>query len=168
MKKNWLFLFLVILIALVFCTTGLYAGTAVQDVIKMENKAYQSHKKGIATFTHKKHAEEYAAQNPDLYKKECGECHHDKDNKPLTLKVGDAVQNCIECHNKPGESPKGKDDPQLSKKETLAFHAEAIHENCKGCHKAFNKAKNSKAAPVSCAKCHPKKPGAKDDADEKE
>ena len=30
----------------------------------------------------------------------CGECHHDKDNKPLNnLKIGDDVQNCIECHN---------------------------------------------------------------------
>jgi cytochrome c553 len=156
MKRSVLLL-LTVVAGVVFFAAGLNAGTAVQDIIKMENKAYESHKKGIVTFSHKKHMEVYATQNPELYKKGCGECHHDKENKPLTLKAGDAVQNCIECHNKPGESPKGKDAPQLSKKEQMTYHAEAMHENCKGCHKAFNQAKNSKAAPVTCVKCHPKK-----------
>jgi len=165
MKKKVLLL-LTVVAGVVFFAGGLNAGTAVKDIITMENKAYQSHKKGIATFSHKKHMEEFATQNPYLYKKGCGECHHDKENKPLTLKAGDAVQNCIECHNKPGESPKGKDAPQLSKKEQMTYHAEAMHENCKGCHKAFNQAKNSKAAPVTCVKCHPKK--GKDDTEEKE
>jgi len=165
MKRKLLLMLAVVAGSVVFAA-GLYAATTVKDVIQMENKAYASHKKGIATFSHKKHMEEYATQNPELYKKGCGECHHDKDNKPLTLKAGDDVQNCIECHKKPGESPKGKDAPKLSDKEKMEYHAEAIHANCKGCHKAFNTAKNSKAAPVTCTKCHPKK--GKDDKEDAE
>ena len=150
-------LLLFITLGFVLFAVGLYAATTVEDVIQMENKGYSAHKKGIVTFSHKKHSEEYGAKNPDLYKNGCGECHHDKDGKPLTLKMGDEVQGCFECHNKPGEKPKGKDAPKLSKKEQLAFHAEAIHANCKGCHKAFNKANNSTNAPITCNKCHPKK-----------
>jgi hypothetical protein len=140
----------------IFCFAGgaLYAGTEVQDVIKMENKAYEKHKKSIVMFTHKKHAEDY--------KIGCGECHHDEKGKPLeNLKYGDDVKGCIDCHAKPGERPKGKGQPKLTKKERLAYHAEAIHYNCRDCHKAFNKEKGLKskdpgAAPTSCNQCHPK------------
>lgn len=155
MKKSLIQLALVVA-GIVFLAAGVYAGTDVQDVIKLENKAYKTHKKGIVSFTHKKHMEDYATANPKLYKNGCGECHHDDKGKPLALKVGDDVQGCIECHKKPSERPKGKDAPKLSKKEKLEYHAEALHMNCKDCHKAFNKAMKSKAAPTSCAKCHPK------------
>jgi class III cytochrome C family protein len=128
--------------------SGLYAGTEVKDVINMENKAYEKHKKSIAVFTHKKHVEEYGAG--------CGECHHDEKGKPLNdLKMGDDVQNCIECHSKPGQKPKKS---KLTPKEELQYHAEAIHDNCRGCHKDFNKKnKPKKKAPTSCNGCHPKK-----------
>lgn len=134
--------------------SALYAGTTVPDEIKMENKAYDAHKKGIVMFSHKKHAADYKAG--------CGDCHHDEKGKPLAnLKEGDDVKGCIECHSKPGEKPKGKGKPKLTKQEELAYHAEAIHENCKGCHKDHNKEKGLKsndkgAAPVTCTKCHPK------------
>ncbi len=139
------------------CMAGigvLYAGTEVKDVIKMENKAYETHKKAIVMFSHKKHTEDYKAG--------CGECHHDENNKPLNnIKIGDDVKNCIECHKIPSERPKGKGAPKLTKKERLAYHAESIHYNCKDCHKKFNKEKGLKskdkgAAPVTCAQCHPK------------
>jgi len=138
-----------------FAGSTLYAGTEVADVIKMENKAYEKHTKTIVMFSHKKHTDEY--------KVGCGECHHDDKGKPLDkLKLGDDVQNCIACHAKPGERPKGKGAPKLSKKERLDYHAEAIHYNCRDCHKAFNKEKGFKskdpgAAPVSCKQCHPGK-----------
>ena len=127
---------------------GLYAGTEVQDVIKMENKAYEKHTKSIVEFTHKKHVEEYKAG--------CGDCHHNEKGEPLNdLKMGDDVKNCIECHSKPGMKPK---KAKLTPKEKLQYHAEAIHQNCRGCHKDFNKKnKPKKKAPTSCAKCHPKK-----------
>lgn len=153
-RKSLLLIFAITGIATLFIAAGIYAGTAVQDAIKMENKAYKSHKKSIVTFSHKKHVEDYKAG--------CGECHHDKNNKPLDkLKAGDDVQNCIECHKIPGERPKGKGAPKLTKKERLAYHAEAIHYNCKDCHKKFNrkkglKSKDKGAAPTTCNTCHPK------------
>ena len=137
----------------------------------MQNKAYKKHKKGIVEFSHKKHAEAYAKNHPEFYKNGCGECHHDDQNKPLSnLKTGDDVQSCIACHKKPGEMPskkkkamrKAKLKKAEQKKKKLVYHAEAIHENCRGCHKLYNKksklkSKDPKAAPTTCKKCHPKK-----------
>jgi cytochrome c553 len=147
MKNKRLLVAAIIGIATLFLAAGLYAGSAVPDVIKMQND--YEHTKGIVEFSHAKHVAEYKAG--------CGDCHHDENNKPLAdLKEGDNVQKCIECHNKPGEKPKGKGAPKLSKSEKLQYHAEAIHANCKGCHKAYNKKNKTKAAPTTCTKCHPK------------
>ena len=166
MRKKVLLIAVFVGIAVIFATTGIHAGKEVKDEIIMKNPAYKKHKKSILTFTHKKHAEEYANDHPDLYPRKCGECHHDEDNKPLeNLKDGDDVQNCIECHKKLGETPrktkkKWKAD-KVSKKEQkkmkLEWHAEAIHYNCKDCHKKFNKKTKTKDAPTTCKKCHPKK-----------
>ncbi len=161
MNKRYLVTLLVAVIATLFVVAGIYAGTEVKDDIIMENCAYAKHTKSIQTFTHLKHSKEYAEKNPDLYKAGCGECHHDKDNKPLSnLKEGDDVQNCIECHKKPGYMT-GKEAKGLSKEQKREYHANAIHDNCKGCHKKFNKSKKLKskdegAAPTTCKKCHPK------------
>jgi len=155
-KKN-LTILMIILMSLLFITAGIYA-KVVPDIIELNDPAYEKHKKGIVKFTHQKHQIEYAKQYPELYENRCGECHHDKDNKPLTeLKEGDDVQRCIECHKMAGERPKGKSAPKLNKKERLEYHAEAFHYNCKGCHKKFNKQYKPKKAPTTCAKCHPKK-----------
>ena len=136
--------------AAVFLAAGLYAGTQVPDEFNLMPQLKEGkYTDRVVPFTHKKHAEEYAAS--------CGECHHDSNNKPLDLKVGDNVQPCIECHKKPGERPKGKDAPKLSESEKLQYHAEAFHGNCKDCHKKHNKENNTKAAPTSCTKCHVKK-----------
>ncbi len=156
-KRSWIFVAVMAGIALLFTAGPLVAGK-MPDTIKMENKAYKKHKKGIVVFAHKKHSEDYAKKAPDLYKNGCGECHHDDKGKPLTnLKDGDPVKSCIECHKKPGERPKGKNAPKLSKKQRLEYHAEALHYNCKGCHKLYNKKFKTKAAPTTCAKCHKKK-----------
>lgn len=131
-----------------FMATGVFAGTDVKDVIEMNNGAYKKHKKGICVFTHKKHAEEY--------KIDCGDCHHDKDGKAIKgLKMGDDVQNCIECHKKAAKAkaPKGE---KWSKKKKREFHADAIHDNCIKCHKKHNKKTKTKDAPASCKGCHPK------------
>jgi hypothetical protein len=148
--------------AALFVAAGIYAKTA-PDVIKLEDPAYKEHKKGVVEFTHGKHQKDYAKEYPDLYKNGCGECHHDEDNKPLSsLKEGDDVQKCIECHKIAGEAPKGKKaKKKLSKKEKIKdYHAEALHENCRSCHRAFNKKYKPKKAPTTCSKCHP---GSKDE-----
>jgi len=150
MKKTTFYKIALLIISgiLIVGISGIYAGTEVKDVIRMENKAYEKHKKSIVEFSHKKHTEEYKAG--------CGECHHNEKGEPLKdLKAGDDVKNCIECHSKPGMKPK---KAKLKPKEKLQYHAEAIHQNCRGCHKDFNKKnKPKKKAPTSCGKCHPKK-----------
>jgi hypothetical protein len=153
MRKQYFFTAALIGVFL-FASYGAYAGTEVPDVIKMENEAYDVHKKAVMTFSHKIHIDEYKAG--------CGKCHHDDKGNPLdNLNVGDDVQDCVECHNIPGERPKGKGAPKLTKKERLDYHAEAIHYNCVGCHKKVNKEKGLKpksegASPVLCKHCHPK------------
>ncbi len=151
-KHNFVRSVVMVTIALfVVGITGLYAGTTAPDVVKMENKGYAKHTKGLVQFSHKKHATEYKAG--------CGDCHHDEKGKPLaSLKEGDDVKDCFDCHSKPGLAPKGKNAPKLSKKEKVQqFHAEAMHANCIECHKTHNKKTKTKAAPVTCKDCHPKK-----------
>jgi hypothetical protein len=156
MMKKGLLLTAVIAFVTVFAVGILQAGTEVPDEIMMQSD--YPHTKGIVKFHHKKHSEEYGAT--------CGECHHDANNKPLNdLKAGDHVQKCIECHKKPGEVPKELKKEwrakKIKKKEkdklTLEFHAEAMHDNCRTCHKKYNKDNKTKAAPTTCTKCHPKK-----------
>ena len=156
----------IIATVILLIAAGIYA-KAVPDVIELKDPAYKEHKKGVVHFEHKKHQDDYAKQYPEFYKNGCGECHHDKDNKPLSsLKEGDDVQKCIECHKKPGEVPKKlkkewrekKLKKAEKKKLELEYHAEALHDNCRVCHKKYNKKyKPKKKAPTTCAKCHPKK-----------
>ncbi len=158
MGKKYLRVTMVVALATLFIAGGIYAA-AVPDVIPLEDKAYKKHKKGVVKFEHKKHWDDYAKEYPEFYKNGCGECHHDKDNKPLTeLKEGDEVQKCIECHKIAAEAPKGKKaKKKLSKKEKIKeYHAEALHANCRVCHKKFNKKYKPKKAPTTCKKCHPK------------
>ena len=111
------------------------------DVIPMNNPAYAAHKKPIVQFTHKAHIEAYQLA--------CGDCHHDENGQPLELKAGDAVQGCIACHDQPGKAPK-----DVKGADKLKYHTNALHANCIGCHKEYNKANNTKAAPASCKACH--------------
>ena len=157
---NKILVVLVIVVsAALFAAGGIFA-KAVPDMIKLEDPAYKKHKKGVVDFTHGKHQTDYAKKYPEFYKNGCGECHHDEDNKPLSkLKEGDDVQKCIECHKIAAEAPKGKKaKKKLSKKEKIKdYHAEALHQNCRGCHRKYNKKyKPKKKAPTTCAKCHPK------------
>ncbi|CAN2041515.1 Cytochrome C [Candidatus Magnetomoraceae bacterium gMMP-15] len=151
MKKRSLVLTAIVAIASLFIA-GMIVAADFPATIKMEDSAYKKHKKGIVTFTHEKHFKEY--------KVGCGECHHDKDSKALDkLKVGDSVQKCIECH-KETKKVKGK---KLSDAKKREYHAQAMHDNCKDCHKKFNKknklkdGKDKNAAPTKCKTCHPKK-----------
>lgn len=162
MDKKFFLIAVTIGISLLLLGTGIHAGNKVADVIKLENKAYADHKEGVVIFQHRKHQKEYREKNPGLFKSACGECHHDKDNKPLVnLKEGDEVQNCIECHKKPAYV-KGNEAKGLSKKQKREYHANAMHDNCKACHKESNKKKGLKLkdkgyAPNTCNSCHQKK-----------
>lgn len=102
------------------------------------------HTKTLVTFPHKKHAIDY--------KVTCGQCHHDDAGDPRTdLNMGDSVESCIDCHAEPGQSPRGA---KLSKTDRLEYHADVLHDNCRGCHKQHKKEGGSGAAPTACSKCH--------------
>ena len=138
MNKRTLGVALIVAMAVsLFTVAGLYAGATLPDEIQM-NSAYK-HTKSLPVFSHKKHMGDY--------KIGCGECHHDDQGKSLTsLKEGDTVQKCFECHKKPGEL-KGKKAKGLSKEEKRMYHANAVHENCLGCHRTFNKRKKPRQRP---------------------
>lgn len=148
MNKKLLMLLLATGIAVIFIATGLYAGTEVKDNLILEDPGYKKPKKRAPkfkslAFTHKKHMEDH--------KISCGECHHDKENKPLDLKIGDNVQKCSECHNKFKKDKKNKKD--------IMVHENAMHQNCKTCHKQVNIEAGDKKgtkgpAPYACSKCH--------------
>ncbi|MFH1886597.1 MAG: cytochrome c3 family protein [Pseudomonadota bacterium] len=160
MRKTSLILILAAFAAVAVISQTTWAGCEVADVIVMKNAAYAEHSKPIVSFTHKKHYTEFGAT--------CGECHHDDKGQALAdLKEGDDVQPCIACHKKPGEMPRDekkevKGLPKDEKKaREMAYQAEAIHENCQGCHKDHNKDKGLKKgdagfAPTSCNDCHVK------------
>ena len=156
MKTRGFFITIAIGMIVLFASVALYAGTNAPAVIKMEND--YKHTKAIVEFSHDKHVKEYNAG--------CGDCHHDENNKPLSdLKEGDAVKKCIECHSKPGQVDKKtkaawrKKKIKKKEKDTLSrqWHAEAIHDNCVGCHKQFKKKNKASSIPTTCVKCHPKK-----------
>jgi hypothetical protein len=132
--------------AFILCSfaTLLYAGTTFQKIIPMNEPSY-NHKKKIVQFTHKKHV--------SAYQLKCGECHHDKTGQPVVLKHGANVDRCIKCHSKPGEI-KGKKAKGLSKADKRKFHANALHDKCRGCHKQLKKSGKTNKAPTSCGKCH--------------
>lgn len=153
-----------IAMAVVFTAVNNYAGTKVADVIHLENKAYRKHKEGIVIFQHRKHQEEYREKNQELFNSTCGECHHDEENKALIkLKEGDEVKKCIECHKK-ADYIDGKEAKGLSKEKKREYQANAMHDNCKECHKKYNtrkglKSKDKGYAPSTCKTCHPKNKG---------
>ncbi len=156
MRRKSIVLTVILGVACLFFAAGLYAKVA--DVLKIDKTGYGELTKGEIEFHHKKHTEEYAKEFADLYTNGCGECHHDAKHQPLKdLKADSKVQHCIECHKKPGEAPKGKDAPKLTKEQKREYHAEAMHDNCESCHREFNKKYKPKKAPVTCNDCHPKK-----------
>ncbi|MCF8092264.1 MAG: cytochrome c family protein [Desulfotignum sp.] len=152
MNKKLIMLLLAGAIAAIFVTTGLQAGTQVDDTFPITTPGYEDtkRKKGPprfkpVTFTHKKHTEDYGIS--------CGECHHDETGEPLELKMGDEVHPCYECHN---IFEKDKDN-----RRDIMVHENAMHENCRECHKEVNiEAGDPKGrkgpAPTSCNQCHEK------------
>jgi hypothetical protein len=140
-------------------STYTFAETTVQDVIKFDGAVSESQPEegsftrvyeGPVTFTHKKHIE--------LYNIGCGKCHHKGPDKPLDdLKLGDKVTKCIVCHSNPGII-RGYAEMGLSDEEKREYYANAMHDRCIGCHKSYNRKTVDTLAPMSCIRCHERKP----------
>ena len=76
-------------------------------------------KGGKVLFTHSVHAGEYTS--------DCLDCHHNLED--------DEVYDCSDCHDPSGD-------------EGLLSRADAMHDQCKGCHEEAG------AGPVDCNSCH--------------
>ncbi len=122
-------------VAMIFSTAMVQQASAAApaadapDTVEIHSSVYTKYKQGPVEFSHKEHSE--------TYKVKCAQCHH-------TWKEGEPVKKCEDCHK---EKKEGK-TPKLEK---------AFHDNCKDCHKAYNKAQGSKDAPTACKDCHAKK-----------
>ena len=139
------------------------AAAEMPEIIKMQNPAYSEHTKPLVEFPHKKHTAEFSSKQPELFVNRCGACHHDEDGQPLVdLKAGDPADPCIGCHSEPGRIPgevkKQMREQNLSREERQVrereYHAEALHDKCRGCHRKVRKKNRSTSAPTTCLKCH--------------
>lgn len=159
------------LTAMLTAAAALLAGTVpatagdVPEIIAMDNLDYDEHTKPIVEFPHQRHTDAFPQKYPDFFSAGCGSCHHDDEGKALTdLAPGDDVNACIDCHSEPGKVPsdvkKQMREQKLSREEKKSwereYHAEAVHDLCRGCHRKVRKADRSTSAPTSCMKCHTK------------
>ncbi len=77
--------------------------------------------------THLKHVEDHGLS--------CVDCHHE-------YKEGEPVQKCSECHK-----AEKTDEVGVTMKE-------ALHANCRGCHRELAKSNPETSAPYTCSSCH--------------
>jgi hypothetical protein len=151
------------LTGVMLAAAALMAAATVPDVIELKHEQYAEHTKDIVEFPHQKHSAEFQAKFPAQFIDGCGTCHHDDDGAPLSdLQPGDDVNPCIECHSEPGEIPR-EVKQQLREKDLSLdqrrarereYHAEALHDLCKGCHREVKRKNRASNAPTTCRKCH--------------
>ena len=135
MARRFVVFLLVVFAGLVFLHVRTLIATEIPDDISIENKGYNSDRRGPVSFSHLNHAEDYDIS--------CMDCHHEYRNGKNVWKEDDPVKGCAECHS-PSES---RDDV---KKLSIAFH-----KNCKGCHRKLAKEGITKDAPYrKCTDCH--------------
>ena len=147
MSKKALSFLTVFMTAVLFLTVGSLIAADAPDTITMESKVYPKHTKGLVTFSHKEHVD-----HKDIG---CTDCHHNEKGDKNTWKEGDEVQKCEACHPKVGKPPKGMKKTEKVKE----YHKEALHKNCKGCHKEMidKDSEMGKTLLKGCTGCHPKK-----------
>lgn len=165
MKRNTK-VFAIVAFGIMIASGGLMAAATMPDTIKLENPEYTDYSKPIVEFPHQKHTSEFQTKYPSAFSDGCGTCHHDDDGRALSaLAPGDDVTACIECHSNPGRVPREikkqmrQQNLSLSEKRSqeLEYHAEAMHDLCRGCHRKIKKENRSTVAPTTCFKCHKRK-----------
>jgi predicted CXXCH cytochrome family protein len=106
----------------------------VPDEIIIDNKVYQTDRKGPVWFSHLEHAEGYAGS--------CEACHHDYQNGKNIWKEGLPVAKCSKCH-----------DPDHSSGSLKKLRI-AYHKSCKGCHERLASEGRTSAPYKQCTDCH--------------
>ena len=135
------------------------------EVIQMNTPDYDQHSKPYVEFKHRSHTSDFPQKYPQFFENGCGTCHHDDEGLPRTdLAPGDDINYCIDCHSSPGTVPRevkqqmraqdlSRDDKKAWE---LEYHAEAIHDLCRGCHRKVRKHDRTTKAPITCMQCHTK------------
>jgi hypothetical protein len=135
------------------------------ETIQMNAPEYETHTKPLVEFKHRSHTSDFPQKYPQFFENGCGTCHHDDEGQPRTdLAPGGDVNYCIDCHSEPGAVPREikremrAQDLTRSEKKTreLEYHAEAVHDLCRGCHRKVRKFDRTTKAPTTCMKCHTK------------
>ena len=150
---------------LITCITGFFliigaavAQQTIPDVIEFDGATdggatadiYLSIYSGPVKFTHAKHVWDYGAV--------CGDCHHDRDGRPITSHNPETVYACGQCHQKEGLvwGPIAENNtPAINR---IAHRANAIHMKCIGCHQSYNTLNQVVRVAESCETCHAKRP----------
>ncbi len=143
------------LISLVAVASFLWVGAFASeqespDEVTIQSELWTVDKYEASKLTHKKHTEEYEIA--------CAECHHVYKDGKNVWKEGDEVQKCDECHTcgKTGKALKEAAEEEKELSLYNAYHGKSG--NCVGCHKKYNKEKETKDAPTKCGSaCHAKK-----------
>jgi hypothetical protein len=104
--------------------------------IVIDNRGYQTDRKGSVWFSHSKHAESYVEA--------CSECHHEYRNGRNVWQEGQPVKKCRTCHDP------SKSEGRVKKLST------AFHTSCKGCHKKHAADGGRNAPYKNCTDCHGK------------
>ncbi len=100
------------------------------DIVSLQDKAFQDSQRPAAVFVHNQHNEKAKIE-------ECNACHHVYKGGNKIKDESSEGQACSECHKVKEESP-------------ARSLMKAYHDLCNGCHKKSNK------GPITCGECHRK------------
>ena len=109
---------------------------------------YPTRFQGPVRFSHKKHVNSYGAG--------CGNCHHDSDLDPIEAYDPSEIYSCDDCHYDTGLVRGPKTENTMPEYDQMMHRPNAIHAQCLGCHKKFNREKHLIVAPEACISCHKK------------
>jgi hypothetical protein len=132
--------FLCIALSFFFVTAVSLNATETQEMpeeIVINNKVYETDRKGSVWFSHSDHAENYVDT--------CDGCHHEYKDGENVWEEGQFVKKCFTCH-----------DPSKSERSVKKLNI-AYHKNCKGCHKKLAKQGGTDAPYRQCTDCHEKR-----------
>ena len=148
-KKMAIFTSLLVLFSVGLC----FAGDLLQVIIfdgsgdgAVSTSAFETVYRGEVSFSHGKHVE--------IYRLECGRCHHDDNGEPLNdTDLSGGINRCADCHFKDGLL-RGQALAKASEGEILEHYPNAMHKMCIGCHKERNNRTHTLFAPEACRGCH--------------
>ncbi len=125
MKKSVICIFITLMVSVFVMVSGY----SQEDMVLVDNKAFDNPQRVPSFFKHDEHNEAAGIEA-------CNECHHIYEDGKKTEESSED-QSCSDCHERKASGNK----PALTK----AFHA-----NCKGCHTKLAK------GPIMCGECHVK------------